>query len=250
MAAVHANKLRINLWYMLPCFTVNNAPYATLMYTVLSGDCPLRYTVFGKIANRYNITFGQCRAWVIFALYMIVPFFDCSISIVFGWCAKPEVSRVNTSRVVALVTNKHAFWDRSMTEFVANAMSAIGFLISAYYTIAPDVLRSFPHPAIIERTLVNLFPKAFSEWADKRGWSFPVRAIVSSNKAGGLSFYVSDVGSSAFGERCSLAASAFTKFFRGRVGGIITHVVSSFIAIVQAGDCFSNRPVFSLTVQV
>jgi hypothetical protein len=238
------------LGYMRPCFTVDNCPYGALVDTILSGYISLSNALRCHLPDLYHVGASDFCTWVCFAKSVIVTFLVGSITVVIGGCAEPEMGRVDAGWIIAFMTNVHTFGNWAMTKLVADAMRSVLFLVGNDKTIPPWSCVAFPYPAIIWTALVNFFPKTLCEWSNGRLSVFAVGAVMSGNKACWLSFNVSDVRSCTFSEWGGLPATTFAKFYEVVFRGILSHVVSSFLAIGQAGGCFSNRPVFSLVTQV
>ena len=235
IAAVQPRSHRPVLWNVLPCFTMNNRPHGVLSDAIQRGYVSLPDTLFRHLSDFYYIGAVNFCAWVEFTKGVIIALLVRSVAIVFSRGAKPEMGRINTLRVVALVAYIHALGDWAIAEFVANPMGTIHFLIGNNKAIPLGAFVAFPYPAFVRGTLVNLFPETFSQRSDR--W-FPVLstgAIVSGHKACGLSFYVSNVRARTFCEWRRLSATAFAKFYLWLLCGILGHVVSSFQLSAKPG---------------
>lgn len=146
--------------------------------------------------------------------------------------SKKEVIGPHAWRIVAVMTNIHAFRYRAIMQFVAEPMRQSCFAIDTYIAVTVTRSAASPFPAAGRSILVDLFPKA----VDGRS-----AAIVSMHKPLGLTFNPSELLVGVRGYLRRLSAAAFAEFDRSVLRGKIGHVATFLSRFGHAAGRFQRR---------
>lgn len=158
-------------FHMLPSSSMNNIPYGCLRYTTMSSKLSLAQRD-SIIPDIMNIFFGQLRKsiflptksrlWMsilsIFfsprkSLWMClckVTAFSSTILHIIRRCAKKQVLRINTARIITVMADKQTFWNATIDIFPSQPMSIDIFACPKAKTNLPISRLGFctnPNPA-------------------------------------------------------------------------------------------------------
>lgn len=98
-------------------------------------------------------------------LAFCLPVFCHHIRRIIGMCSKEKMVWITTLRLVALVANKNAIWNRPIRQSPRNTVRHVFFPISENSIKRfTNVCASFPHPTFIWRTFGDLLPKSYFGW--------------------------------------------------------------------------------------
>lgn len=79
---------------------------------------------------------------------------------------KKQMSRINASAVVTMVTHMQAIGNWAISEFIRHAVRGVHSVSTqANFSVSMMVMCCRPLPTFIRAALVYLFPKAFRQWA-------------------------------------------------------------------------------------
>ena len=167
------------LCHMRPALSLDDLIYAGMVHSeYLSKDCP-RNAGLIKLPNLLNAIFSELGAGMFFTtkhafwmhLHTSLSFVASILHILLVRCS-PKVSWITTRGIVAVVTNKKAFWDWAYSELIGKAMGVM-MLVSAdvKMTISFADSTALPFPTWPEfrsvcwnrPVLINTRPKMGSE---------------------------------------------------------------------------------------
>ena len=128
-------------------------------------------------ADLPNFVLSKLGILMLNSLSGFIPSFVVHIPDVVCLSAEKEVLRTDTGGIVALVQNKHAFWDRSIMNLPRDSMCALFMLVKTYQAIIKMPFWSCPCPAILR--FFDISPKVPLKWFLSKFRRASVRAKVS-----------------------------------------------------------------------
>lgn len=148
---------------VFPACSVNDAAYSPSCYTVFLRQFTSNALFIDYRANFKHLRFCQFMCCTLFALISrsTITHFARRILHVIASCSDKQMLRINTRRIVTLVTNLQPFRDWSVMYHPGSPVcspSAADTTITAYGG-SPAIQTSCPQPA--GRSLFDKFPKAF-----------------------------------------------------------------------------------------
>ncbi len=148
------------------------------------------------------------------------------IAHIVGVCTEEQMSRVDTSGIIASVANKGSRWNRANTGFIGYAMGQPSLTVYVENPIPFTVLGTSPEPTGIRASrLINFGPKAY----------FRLDGIASvvmpNNKAHGLIAEVALLSACSIRNWSRFATATFTQLR----GWYTCHVSASLLGTNRAG---------------
>lgn len=147
---------------MFPTYTANDVTDDALRDFVPRSNFALSYAILSQLQNRFDLRIGElCVA-------MLLPnrhpaFLHRVIQIVLG-CADKQMGRIAAWPMVAVVTNVQAFWNWSVSQFIRYAVRSRETTVVKSKHAIDVLLGSFPRPAFVWFTDLNLAPKSIFHW--------------------------------------------------------------------------------------
>lgn len=91
--------------------------------------------------------------------YELCTSFRQHISSVFKICSKEEMRRINTSRIVAFVTDQKIIFNRTIVNFIRKSMSSFCFSIDLKSTVSTFKFAANPFPTRVKWNKFNSIKK-------------------------------------------------------------------------------------------
>ena len=183
---------------VLPSYSILNASNYSTRNSVIFCNYSVKTRVFTNIQNILFGKFNVCKE-------LLSILFNHIMRIVFGRTRK-QMFGVYTGRVVALMKNKHPFWNRSFVNYPRSTVSISDFFIRNYKnTISGWKFTSLPNPTLAFGSFIKMSFKAFLKGSSPT-------SRMSDNKTDWLSLDMPILSVCFRGNRSRVATAAFTEF--------------------------------------
>lgn len=160
---------------MLPRMPMNDATYLTFANRELFGECALGHALRGLFSNLRDLWRCQHRRPRTFSNSVILSSLrDAVLRVVFR-CAQKKVARIYAKRIVASVQDKFGRVKIAVRERVRKAGYCDALSKVVHVRITLGRYRTFPRPAFIWPTNIDVAPKPFGGVAPRlhvsgEGW--------------------------------------------------------------------------------
>lgn len=191
---------------MRPGFAIDNAINAISTNAIFFCQKDLLFALSDTLAYHKYLFSCKFRSFNFFATGL--TFLLCLVRHVVLCCARPEMVRIATRRVVAFVANFFAQRNFAMRHKIGGYMSEMPFAMKVESSVAATDCASCPNPAFVWLSALYMLPKFLCQ---SHVWS---GGIVSGAKASWISSP----------NRSLLSAATFAEFYRGLFSGMILHV--------------------------
>ncbi len=218
---------------MFPAFAIDDKANNRTSNAVFCGKSFALFALLIAGANVANGLLGELGVMSRLAMFGSFAAFRHHIVNVVLMCAKKQMSRIDTGRIIASMKHPQSIGDLSQRRyFITHAMRrGVRMLAVIQANMSIPVLVAMPHPipTFIGAAHVYLFPKALCEWAECVLCAAHVMTRnVSAFTAWKLGLW----------ERCSATAGAQ---LWGFVRGMICHSKFSFQNLLTPRDDSSHR---------
>ncbi len=148
---------------MAPCLSSNNTTYGSSTHFKPSGKF-YPFSIFRdiKTSNFFNKFIRQFVRWAEFSVAFRATSFINHITHIILMGPYEKMVWSYTRWVIALMTNKHSFWDWPIVHFPRNSMGRTDAISNLYSSIPSSYFSSRPNPA--SRSFIDIFPKTNSNW--------------------------------------------------------------------------------------
>lgn len=224
----------MNLLNVFPTSTTNNITNSGLVYPELQGNLFVSQAFVVKPANRAYVLLSQMGVRVLAAFEVVSAALTHLILHVGSMGAEPQMFRIDTRRIIALVSNVQLTGEGAKGKFIRYPVSTVLALLESHFAISGTVVRALPQPTAIR--LYDLRPEALFNRDDSEQSS-----VVAVQEAVGFTPYSAQPCVANRNNYCGLAATTFAKF-----GGLkySFHVIASLLGDSQPPVVHATRGLF------
>lgn len=230
---------------MQPCSTSNNAVNCPSGNAKLFGDVTYARLRREELSDQPHIALGELCSIYLIALWL-PPFVDLVLRVL-GNCAKEQMARINTRRVIALVEHLQPYRYFTKVQMIGQSVSAPSFATDPLrQSIAIAIDRPMPLPAFIYRTWCNMRPKGFLwRFINAKADAMPVDVLF--GFACDPTFILIAPRSKIGHLPTAAMAVAIGNFVKGKLGlgefwGMLRHSIVSFQTLLTPRDARKASP--------
>lgn len=190
---------------MIPTYSCCNSPGVNVADIKATSDFCIAHAGICKTANFSDCISREFRHSVLFSILRRIytmPFVVHVVHII-RVCTKKQVGWITTNRIIAMVTNKQAFWNRAISQLISNMTCTHRFVFTCACNTISRIVDIFkPRPTLAFCLNVNALPKTFcgcDSWL-----------MMTITELSRLAFDVVEFFVISFGDRRFVAASSMT----------------------------------------